>query len=105
MAVTLGGRIRELRQKRGLTQEELGDRLLINKSTISQYENDAIDIKCSVLREIADALQVFPGDFFVGEDLNPRVREALDMLNSIKDERLLQAALSPKKVSLILFPY
>ena len=53
MSMTLGARIRELRQSRGLTQEELGERLLINKSTVSQYENDAIDIKCSVLREIA----------------------------------------------------
>ena len=67
--------------------------------TISQYENDAIDIKCRVLREIADALQVFPGYFFMGDDLNPTVREALDTLGSIKDERLLQAALDHIRVT------
>ena len=89
MSMTLGARIRELRQSRGLTQEELGERLLINKSTVSLYENDAIDIKCSVLREIAASLQVFPAYFFLGDDLDPKIREAVATLSSIKDERLL----------------
>ena len=93
MSMTLGERIRELRQKRGLTQEELGEKLLMRKSTISEYENDVIDIKCSVLREIAEALQVFPWYFFMGDDLDPRIREAIVALTSIKDERLRQAAL------------
>lgn len=99
MSVTLGGRIRELRKNRGLTQEELGERLLIDKSTISQYEHDAIDIKCSVLQEIARTLHVFPGYFFVGDDFNPKIREAVDTLASIKDEKLLQAAVDHIKVT------
>ena len=99
MSMTLGARIRELRQSRGLTQEELGERLLINKSTVSLYENDAIDIKCSVLREIAASLQVFPAYFFLGDDLDPKIREAVVTLTSIKDERLLQEAVDHIKVT------
>ena len=97
--MTLGGMIRELRQKRGLTQEELGEKLLIKKSTISCYENDVIDIKCSVLKEIAEALQVFPAYFLMGDDFDPKVREAMLTLNSIKDERLLQAALDHIRIT------
>lgn len=52
MSATVGGRIRDLRYRRGMTQEELGEKLFMRKSTISDYENDVIDIKCSVLKEI-----------------------------------------------------
>ena len=44
MSATVGGRIRDLRYRRGMTQEELGEKLFMRKSTISDYENDVIDI-------------------------------------------------------------
>ena len=65
----------------------------MRKSTISDYENDVIDIKISVLREIAAALHVYPDYFLKGDDLNPKIRDAVFALSSITDERLLQAAL------------
>ena len=37
MPMTMGGRIRELRQRRGMTQEQLGEILYMKKSTISAY--------------------------------------------------------------------
>lgn len=97
--VSLGTRIRELRQERGLTQEQLGEKLLMRKSTISDYENDVIDIKISVLREIATALHVYPDYFLKGDDLNPKIRDAVFALSSITDERLLQAALDHIRVT------
>ena len=99
MSASLGGRIRELRQERGLTQEELGEKLFMRKSTISEYENDQIDIKCSVLREIAAALHVFPEYFFMADDINPKIRDAVFVLSSITDEKLLQAALDHIRVT------
>ena len=36
----MGGRIRQLRNEKGLTQTELGKHLNIGKSTVSQYETD-----------------------------------------------------------------
>ncbi len=37
----VGKRLKELREKRNLTQEELGRILNLNKSTISHYENNS----------------------------------------------------------------
>lgn len=99
MSVSLGMRIRELRKERGLTQEELGERLLMTKSTICQYENDRIDIKCSVIREIANALHVLPEDLIREDDINPKVRDAIFTLTTITDERLLQAALDHIRIT------
>ena len=56
MKKKLGQKIREYRLKRGITQEELAEKLLSKKSTISEYENNKIDIKISILREIAKVL-------------------------------------------------
>ena len=67
---TIGARIREQRKKAGLTQEQLGAKLLMNKQTISEYENNHIDIKCSVIKEIARALGVSAGYLIEGEDMN-----------------------------------
>ena len=56
MEKTIGMRIRECRVKMGMTQDELAEALLTKKSTISAYENDKIDIKISILKQIAALL-------------------------------------------------
>ena len=56
MEKTIGMRIRECRMKMGMTQEELAEALLTKKSTVSAYENDKIDIKISILKQIAALL-------------------------------------------------
>jgi len=80
---TMGDKIRTLRRQRGLTQEELGERLLVNKATISMYEHDAIDIKSSVIIELADALRTKPGYFF--GDYSGRDNEAVGVILDIRD--------------------
>lgn len=56
MEKTIGMRIKECRVKMGMTQDELAERLLTKKSTVSAYENDKIDIKISILKQIAKEL-------------------------------------------------
>lgn len=53
MEKTIGMRIRECRKEIGMSQEELASRMYMDKRTISAYENDKIDIKVSVLKEMA----------------------------------------------------
>lgn len=56
MEKTIGMRIKECRLTLGMTQEELADVLQMKKITLSAYENDRIDIKVSILKEIAMGL-------------------------------------------------
>ena len=65
---TIGARIREQRKKAGLTQEQLGAKLLMNKQTISEYENNHIDLKWSVLPEIARSLGLRAGSLCEGDE-------------------------------------
>ena len=86
MEKTLGQKIREYRLKRGMTQEELAEKLLSKKSTISEYENNKIDIKISILREIAKVLGVPLSCFLCeqDEDANDEIMHMAMALKQIK---------------------
>ena len=95
MKKTLWQKTREYRLKRGMTQEELADKLLSKKSTISEYENDKIDMKISLLREIAKVLGT-PLSHFLSEednDIDNEVMQIAMALNQIKSKELRKAAI------------
>ena len=95
MKKTLGQKIREYRLKRGMTQEELAEKLLSKKSTISEYENDKIDMKISILREIAKVLGT-PLSHFLSEeydDIDDEVMQMAMALKQIKSIELRKAAI------------
>ena len=52
----LGVILRQEREKAGLTQEELAQRMNTKKSAISRIENHAEDIKLSTLEKFAQAI-------------------------------------------------
>ena len=54
----IGVLLRQARERKGITQEELAHRIKTTKSAISRVENHAEDIKLSTLDRIADALQL-----------------------------------------------
>ena len=54
----LGQRIRQLRQNKGMTLNDVADRTQFTAGYISQIERDLIDPSLSALRKIAKALGV-----------------------------------------------
>ena len=52
----LGVMLKELREGKGLTQEELAEKISTKKPAISRIENHAEDIKLSTLEKIVQAL-------------------------------------------------
>ncbi len=100
MEKTIGMRIRECRVKKGMTQEDLADVLYAKKSTISEYENDKIDLKFSVLKEIAKALDISIS-YLSGEqdeDIDDEVMQMAIALQQIKSKELRRAAIAQVKV-------
>lgn len=63
----IGVKIRELRLKNQLTQEELADRCDLTKGYISQLENDANSPSIATLKDILDCLGCSLTDFFADE--------------------------------------
>ena len=57
---SLGARIKLRRKQLKLSQEELAEKLYVTRQMITNYENDKVDMKLSVLYEIAKGLEISP---------------------------------------------
>ena len=100
MEMTLGKRIKECRLKKGMTQEALADVLYAKKSTITEYENDKIDLKYSVLKEIAKALDTSVS-YLSGEqdeDIYDEVMQMTIALQQIKSKEFRKVAIAQVKI-------
>lgn len=60
----LGARLKEMRQRKGLTQEELAARCELTKGYISQLENDLTSPSIATLNDLLNALGSSLGEFF-----------------------------------------
>jgi transcriptional regulator with XRE-family HTH domain len=69
--VEIGQKIKDARIKKGLTQEELGNIVGLQKSAIAKYENGrVVNIKRSTLQKLAAALDLRGSDLIIEE--NPK---------------------------------
>ena len=64
----IGSKIKRLRLKRNLTQEELADRCELSKGFISQLENDLTSPSIETLDDIVQALGTSLKQFFADDD-------------------------------------
>ena len=60
----IGGRMRELRKRRGLTQEQLAEIVDVTFQQIQKYENGSNRLNADKLQTIAQALSVPVSAFF-----------------------------------------
>ena len=59
--MTTGEKIRQLRKQLGMTQEELGNLIGVQKAAINKYETGVVvNLKQSVIASLAEALHVSP---------------------------------------------
>lgn len=69
--MTKGERIIELREKRGLSQVELADRIGVSKQTMYKYENDIItNIPSDKIELMAQTLKTTPAYIMGWEELD-----------------------------------
>ncbi len=66
--VYIGERLKHLRIRRALTQEELADKASIGKNTVNRVERNLTEPHMSTLRKLAQALGVEPHELLEGED-------------------------------------
>lgn len=66
--MNMSDRIKERRMAMGMTQEELGEKLGLQKSAIAKYENGRVEnIKRTVIKQMADVLECSPS-YLLGFD-------------------------------------
>lgn len=80
----LGDRLRELREEKQLTQEELGKLINVSRQAISSYESEETEPSISNLVKLADILNVSL-DYLLG-----RTKERFNLnLKNKKDKELI----------------
>jgi transcriptional regulator with XRE-family HTH domain len=92
----IGQKIKKARLEKGLTQQELGDIVGVQKSAIAKYEcGRVVNIKRSTLQKIAKALSIRPSELLFNEspkdsaDLHVKIITDFELMESIKDYYLL----------------
>jgi transcriptional regulator with XRE-family HTH domain len=94
--VEIGLKIRSARQAKGMTQEELGEILGVQKSAIAKYENGRIvNIKRSTLKKISDVLDIPPFELVFDEkekptredELSENIKKLVDFVKTVPDDK------------------
>ena len=75
--MTIGEKIRKRRQELGMTTEELGQKIGVQRSAITKYEKDRVDLKSAQIQKIAKALDVLPASLLSDDDPDQLRLEAL----------------------------
>lgn len=88
----IGMKIKEARKKKGMTQEELGRIVGVQKSAIAKYESGrVVNIKRSTLQKIASALNIRPSELVFEESpkesasFHVKVISDLELMSTLKD--------------------
>ena len=92
----IGQKIKKARLERGLTQQELGDLVGVQKSAIAKYENGrVVNIKRSTLQKITKALNIRPSELLFNDtpkdtaNLHVKIITDFELMDAIKDYYLL----------------
>lgn len=92
----IGQKIKKARLERGLTQQELGNIIGVQKSAIAKYESGrVVNIKRSTLQKIAKALNIRPSELVFDEspkdtaNLHVRILTDFELMETIKDYYVL----------------
>jgi len=91
LAVTLGKRIRQLRRKRGYTQETLADLIGSSQGHLGKIERGEVQVGTELLQKIANALVVDMAHFFQSRKDIPRealLQKTITMINGSSERDL-----------------
>lgn len=88
----IGLKIKNARIKKGMTQEQLGELIGVQKSAIAKYESGrVVNIKRSTLQKIAKVLDIRPSELIFGDspvetaEFHSKILTDFELLNSLKD--------------------
>jgi len=91
--MTIGEKIKRLRKEYGMTQEELGNTIGVQKAAINKYETGVVvNLKKNVIQKLANALRVNPV-WLMDEDAGwPPVPSTQPILTNAPDETIPQTS-------------
>lgn len=81
--MTMGNKIRTARIEKGMSQEQLGNLIGVQKSAIAKYENSRVlNIKINTLKKISDILEISISEL-IYEECNVFYQRYIEMCNKV----------------------
>lgn len=91
MVVELGFKVRQLREKKGIKQEELAIQIGISQATLSKIENGQLEVTLRRVETICQALEVNPVEFLaslIKSQITPVINKSAQVVsNSPNDDK------------------
>ena len=84
--MTIGERIKEIRQEKNMTQKELGEKCGLADSAIRRYELGKANPKKETIQKIANALNIDPFEMatkVLEESINAKEQELFESYNQL----------------------
>lgn len=79
--MNIGERIKKLRERQGLTLEQVGQYVGVNKATVQRYETGNIDIKRTTAIKLAEILNTTPAFVMGWTDADSSAEYSREQLN------------------------
>jgi transcriptional regulator with XRE-family HTH domain len=100
-AEQFGERLRSIRENRGMTQQELADRLQMHRPTITKYETGAVFPEGQTLVALGKVLEVSMDELILGADTeapdevrDTRLRASIRELEQLRDRSLINVVVT-----------
>lgn len=90
--MSTGSRIKEIRKKNKLTQDELAKKVGISKNGLWNYENDKREISIELIQKIADTFNVPLSDLIEEENPIRKTQKEIEKLKSIIFDLTIKSA-------------
>lgn len=101
--MSMGQQIKAMRELRGLTQKELGQKLGLSFQAVAQWENDLRNPKFETLQKIAEALETPIGTFLpamgMGDSFGNRMKTTRNSQKMTQAELAQRLGVTPQTVS------
>ena len=91
MKQLIGDRVKELRNLKNLSQQELADKIKLSKSQMNRYENRGVQPPADVLNKLADILDTTV-DFLINGNKDEKAKATLknnELLNKFREMEAL----------------
>lgn len=86
--MTIGEMLKERRLSLGLTLEQVGEHLGVNKATVQRYETGDLDIRRTTAIKLAEIYSTTPAAIMGWEEMSPLLddNQIIKIYNSLNDD-------------------
>ena len=102
--MSIGNKIKQLREENNMTQKEIAEILEVEPGTISKYESNLIEPNIKSLKKLSDTFQISVDDLIREDEEEYNVSD-IDLLATFKDQKERKVTRNIYQATQVIFAY